>query len=286
MEVDEFQQQIELLTGSSIKGFRDVDKALLCEVLKDDSARLDCSQFNELLLVVNKDRVYAPFFDHFFGKSCTIRTLPLGIEKFRKTAMRCYGNFVFAYRTLSRLGTVAELASELGDVGRDQAELLADFKGRSAPLLRIDKIARDDTYLLGYLSAKTIAVDVERYAALIREIRDDWHDWPDVTVPSKVIDAYKAASPAATLDEFRKFLKESEPEILKLDQRIDKVRDRAKRNQDVYLTWDHMDVYFATSMRKSWEYEELYDYIAELLRSWSVKRSQYPLFRPDSEFRK
>ena len=33
------------------------------------------------------------------------------------------------------------------------------------------------------------------------------------------------------------------------------VQETGIRNQDVYLTWDGMDVYFATSMRKPWEYE-------------------------------
>lgn len=39
------------------------------------------------------------------------------------------------------------------------------------------------------------------------------------------------------------------------------VRDIATRNQDVYLTWDYMDVYFATSMRKPWEFEDLFDFV-------------------------
>ena len=33
----------------------------------------------------------------------------------------------------------------------------------------------------------------------------------------------------------------------------------------MYLTWDHMDVYFATSMRKRWEFEDLFDFVHELM---------------------
>ena len=66
--------------------------------MRNDARAIDCSQFNELLLMVHKNRVAAPFFDHFFGASCTIGVLPQGVERFQKVALLLYGNFVFACR--------------------------------------------------------------------------------------------------------------------------------------------------------------------------------------------
>ena len=49
-----------------------------------------------------------------------------------------------------------------------------------------------------------------------------------------------------------------------MDEIFKTVQDRALRNTDVYLTWDHLDVYVATSMRNKWEYEEIFDFTQQL----------------------
>ena len=56
------------------------------------------------------------------------------------------------------------------------------------------------------------------------------------------------------------------------------------RNQDVYLTWDHMDVYFATSMRKRWEFEDLFDFVSGLMTQPALAGLNLRHFDPTQAF--
>ena len=66
MEVQRFLDLVEHLTGTPVKPLDENDHKALARVLRDDGHKLDCTQMNELLLLVNKDRVETPFYDHFF----------------------------------------------------------------------------------------------------------------------------------------------------------------------------------------------------------------------------
>ena len=103
MKIAAFMKLISDLTGTEIKGVVDSDRECLEKLLSKDNDLIDCSQFNELLLLVNKDRVRPPFFRYFFRDSCKISEIQEGVQFFRKTAMLRYGNFIFAYRTLSKI---------------------------------------------------------------------------------------------------------------------------------------------------------------------------------------
>ena len=103
VNADTFCSLAERLTGTTVKGVTKDDIALLSELLADDQRQIDHSQLNELLLLENKDRVAAPMFRYFFGETYHVGQLPVAIERYQKIAMLQYGNFVFAYRTLSRI---------------------------------------------------------------------------------------------------------------------------------------------------------------------------------------
>jgi len=137
------------LTGTEIKGSDQIDRESLAAILRDDTKRLDCSRLNELLLLVHKDRVEAPFFDHFFGPDCTIGRIPAGVERFQKTAMLLFGNFVFAYRTLSRIKDRTAWGDKIVDAARNPRSELEYFKRRQPKLLDVDRITRDLTPLVG-----------------------------------------------------------------------------------------------------------------------------------------
>src|SRR5262249_8963287 len=89
-----------------------------------------------------------------------------GVQRFQRAAMLRYGNFVHAYRTLSRIESIEEIGKELGSACQDPTKLITAFKKRSARILEIDPIARDQTYLIGYLSARQI-VQEKTYADLL-----------------------------------------------------------------------------------------------------------------------
>lgn len=81
MEVSTFLVLAEALTGTPVKEVTDADRESLRAILADDTRQIDRSQLNELLLLVNKDRMEQPFFDHFFGGNLQVVSLSAGVEK-------------------------------------------------------------------------------------------------------------------------------------------------------------------------------------------------------------
>ena len=87
------------MTGTPVKDVAPSDRDALATALADNSRTIDCSQFNEMLLVVNKDRVELPFFRHFFARSlddsvvheCAVGRLANCVEQFQEAAMLQFG---------------------------------------------------------------------------------------------------------------------------------------------------------------------------------------------------
>ncbi len=281
MDVATFRGLAEALTGTPVKDLTDRDEGFLAAVLADEQRTVDCSQLNELLLV-NKDRMEPPFFDHFFRPGCRVAGLREGVERFQRMALLRYGNFIFAYRTLSRVRTADGLVKELGEYAAAPEDLARAYAGRSPKLLEVEQIAREVTPLVGYLSAGEIIAERDR-AGLLRlslPVAEGLAGaaWPayeqEVLAnadarehrPLRTILAnYRARHEGASVADFAAYLGGIVPQLEERSARLDEVRARAVRNQDVYLTWDHMDVYFATSMRKRWEFEDLYDFVNGLM---------------------
>ncbi len=303
MEVPRFLELVEHLTGTSAKILNENENQCLARILRDDGHKLDCTQMNELLLLVNKDRLETPFYDHFFGRGCKIADLTKGVENFQKAAMLCYGNFVYAYRTLSRFKDDTELKKELRPILRQPKDIVKDFRNRSQKLLEIDPIEKERTFLVGYLSAQDRAEDLA-YANMLMAIleivlREPEANWENL---GQKIDAtreqrkktklhglaeryHKRYGQAKTLQEFHAYLKEiAIPAIDAMMQQLRDTQGQAARNQDVYLTWDHMDVYFATSMRKRWEYEDLFTFVNELMSQTELAELQLRYFDPTQSF--
>lgn len=287
------------MTGTQIKGEAEIDKVNLATILSDETRLIDCSQFNELLLLVHKDRVEGPFFEYFFGQNCTVGEIARGVEKFQKTAMLRYGNFVFAYRTLSRLKDQAKFHTELAEVGRDPAEELSRFKNRKPKLTEIDRITRDHTPFVGYLTAGQTKAEHDRCELLctalqqvgraadldtyLREV-ESLSGVEEHPVLKEIIENYRKRSSTASLDDLNDFLSDSLRKLAALYATVKDVRRRATQNQNICLTWDHMDVYFATSMRKAWEYEDLYDFIDQLMSTPDLKGLDIRYFDPTQSF--
>ena len=79
---------------------------------------------------------------------------------------------------------------------------------------------------------------------------------------------------------FKSFLESSLKGLKENEARLSRVRATARMNQDVYLTRDHMDVYFATSMRKAWEYQDLFDFISALMDRQEIADLDLRYFDP------
>jgi hypothetical protein len=89
---------------------------------------------------------------------------------------------------------------------------------------------------------------------------------------TEIIQNYRKRFPNALPSDVRTFFNESFDKLSKRYETVERVRRQASQNQSTYLTWDHMDIYFATSMRKAWEYEDLYDFIQRLLSTSELKQ--------------
>jgi hypothetical protein len=296
---DQFIKNVRLMTGTEIKGEAEIDKANLASILAEDLRRIDCSQFNELLLLVHKDRVEAPFFEYFFGQNCTVAEIANGVAKFQRTAMLRYGNFIFAFRSLSRLKDEAAFRIQLADLGRDPANELKRFRDRRPKLIEIDRIAREHTPYVGYLTAGQIKAEHDRCELLTTalqrvDIAADLNTYlreveslagaQERPVLTEIIESYRKRFSAATLEDLKDFLTDSLQKLAQLYATVKGVRRRAIQNQNVCLTWDHMDVYFATSMRKAWEYEDLYDFIDQLMSAPGLKELDIRYFDPTQSF--
>jgi hypothetical protein len=294
---DGFLDLVSRLTGTPTSHTAS-DLVLLERILHDDEAELDYSQFNELLLLVNKNRVGKPFFHKFFGGKCRIKKLADHVAGFQAAAMLRYGNFVFAYRSLSRIDDQDEFDAELGVLCTDHTDV---FIGRSGRLLEIESIPRADTSLVGYLSATQIVADLERCNVLKLACEQigasaEWamlmNSLQELTKPDArqsvvgIVGNYRKLFPSHTPKNFEDYLASVFEEIKGRHDRMLEVQAIAIQNQDVYLTWDYMDVYFATSMRKPWEFTDLYDFVNGLMNTAELKTMNVSYFDPTQSYTK
>lgn len=88
-------------------------------------------------------------------------------------------------------------------------------------------IERDDTWFVGEITGRIVGTELPAFEAY-RKAHSEIH---------KNEEAIAFGSRLAAMDE-----------------KFQSVQQVALRNTDVYLTWDHLDVYVATSMRNKWEY--------------------------------
>jgi hypothetical protein len=289
------------MTGTPVKEITETDRGCLGAILADDQRLLRSSQFNELLLLVNKDRVSDGFFRYFFGDDCRVGTLPEGIRLFQTKAMLCFGNFIYAFRQLGQMESIEEFRRDLGEFGLTGDEAMERFTGRCDKLLDIQQIARDDTPLVGYLSATEILAELERAEFLREQLPPtdqiagiDWSAYearliaaagPQEHRPLRaILDRYRVRNPDQRVTAFADFLADAAGRLRQRHTRAREVRAVATRNQDIYLTWDHMDVYFATSMRKRWEYEDLFDFVQALMGHEELADLRLRYFDPTQAF--
>lgn len=307
MTPDAFTGLVERLTGTPPKEITTNDLQDLEVALHDEARRIDHSQFNELLLIVNKDRVSEPFFRFFFSTStaeeppsCTVDELRRGVEEFQRTALLCFGNFIYAFRSLSRARSRAEICSKLGVLCSRPEDMEQSLRKRQPPILSVKPISRDDTYLIGYLSTAEILAEHHRAKFLLQAIPENHRiSWSELDSALEDIGAghkeptkqlvsvlRQRLEREASPQDLRQLLNEEFVQLDELAQRVERTHLVGDRNTDVYLTWDHMDVYFATSMRKRWEYEDLYDFVNALMARPELAELNIRYFDPTQSFDK
>ena len=216
---------------------------------------LNYEQFNELLLLLNQDRVNKPFFDFFFKrekKNISLGDLKKGVIRFRGFAMLCFGNFRFAYKELIQKKDEQELTKRLKPYCEKRERILKKFKARPRQMLETKPIRRDETWYIGYISQKKF----KKEKNFLKE-----------SIASAATDKKRELLPAEKIYE-------------KMGETIEDVERKAFENTDIYLTWDYMDVYIATSMRHKWEFQEAFDFIKEVFDDSDIEELNLRHFDP------
>lgn len=237
------------------KEFEEDDRLKIKRFLEITAAEgLNHAQFNELLLILNQDRVTEAFFNFFFlwqPAKCRVHSaeIPTCVVRFRGFAILCFGNFRFAYKSLSQK-TEKEIVRALGTMVKSTEELTEIFSKRPKKTLLLEKIDRESAWAVGYLAKKLYK--------------------KETTLLTTKINAQPDARELVTLGEYYE----------KLGRQLGETEKRALANTEVYLTWDYMDVYVATSMRKRWEFEDTSRFVEELFGDSDLKSLRIRYFDP------
>jgi len=201
------------------------------------------SQLNELLLLLNQDTMKREFFRFFFGKDkISWKELIEGILNFCGFAMLCFGNIKYAYKMLSRL-TESEIREEIKPYSAIEKELINSLENRSPITLKIDTIPKDKTWLVGESAANQI---------------NKISDWL-----KEEFEKAKKGKSEFKLEKIRAYAEKFFP----IEENLKEIQEITRKNTDIYLSWDYMDVYVATSMRAEWEFEETFDFIQNLFKN-------------------
>lgn len=257
VEVDNFARTItEDLCGEKYrKRLSEQEEVMLSELIsKARGTGLNHAQFDELLLLLDQHRVSKAFFAFFFGNRAHFAELRTGVGKFRGLAMLCFGNFLFAYKRLIERND-EELRHALEPYSRSSDQIVREFKQRPSKAIEIDKIERDLTWYVGYIASKTIETEGKQLARKLSRSRKLPNN--EKVQLTKLAEAYQR--------------------MVKSRQQV---QQRALNNTDIYLTWDYMDVYVATSMRRSWEFEETFDFVNELFLDKRLRELKLRYFDP------
>lgn len=217
---------------------------------------LTFEQLNEVLLLMNQNRVDEDFFAVYFKKDLiSLQELKEGITEFRGYGMLSFGNFRFAFRDLI-YKKKDEIEKATSPFCKDSKKLEDSFKKRAPKILDINTIDRDFVYFVGEFSGRKLNAEAK-------------------FLKKEMVDAKERKDEL----KFRELLKIKD-EFEKRKKDIKDTEKQALGNADVYLTWDCIDVYVATSMRNKWEYEETYDFIRDVFNDANLQSLKLRYFDP------
>jgi hypothetical protein len=232
--------------------------SIMTDIARDEG--LTYNQFNELLLLLNQDKVGEDFFNFFFRRKgdsdkVVLNDLKKGVIRFRGFALLRFGNFRFAYKRLIKRSE-EELMEDLAPYSTPSSFLEKKCKDRPTRMLEIEDIPREKTWYVGELSGSRITREIEASEKELGKVK-------------------KGTSPFKTR-EFSEFRKK----LHGMDLGKAEIENQAFGNVDVYLTWDYMDVYIATSMRNKWEFEETFDFTREVFGDRRLEELNLRYFDP------
>ncbi len=151
--MNHFPRLLEELSGEPVPFSKEIENADVLIGAGDKA--LGYSQLNELLLLGGLDRITHEFFGYLInGKPFytagmgfeSLDELEAGIRRFRIMALLTYGNVKFAFKSLSRDVDLLQ-----ADLAKQEPPEMETFLRRHEPILPVQHIPPEDTYLTGYL---------------------------------------------------------------------------------------------------------------------------------------
>ena len=233
------------------------DKGLIEDLIRIARKRsLNYEQFNELLLLLNQNRVKKDFFKFFFEKDrISLEDLKQGVIKFRGFAMLCFANFRFAYKQFVDKRE-SEFEERLKLYYEEESKFTEEFETRPTKMLEIDGIERGKTWCLGEISGAKVNKEVE--------------------ILDKEIEKAEEGKSKFSIKELNEFGKR----LVEISREIEESQEKAIKNTDIYITRDYMDIYIATSMRNKWEFEETFVFVKEVFGKPCLKKLNLRYFDP------
>lgn len=209
-------------------------------------------QFNELLLLLDRDWVEDDFIKFFFGyEPIYLNNIKKGIIKFRGYAMLCFGNFRFAYKKLISL-KMNMIKECLSPYYIETDELIDKYSNQPHTIIDIKSIPGIKTWFTGEVSGSSI------------------------NAMSKLAQSLSNTKRLPTYRHYDYIIKS----LSSMSDEVIKYQDIALNNTDIYLTWEVMDIYFATSMRHPWEFEEVHNFINDVFKFRHLLNLNLRYFNP------
>lgn len=244
-----------------IRELPDSDNEYITEIIKKFSeSEINYKQFNEILLLINQDIISEDFFKFCFeADKITFEKLIGGVKKIRGFYMLSFGNFRYPYKSFGKY-TGADLNNVFSPYNEPFERKLESYKKRPEKMLEIEKIEREKTWLLGYISGALLDKESSK---LDKEMGKETPHDGEYTLEE--------------LENLGYFFKELENTLIEC-------RKKGLKNTDKYLTWDYLDVYVATSMRNNWEFEQVSDFIEDLSGQEVLRELKLRFFDPTQSY--
>lgn len=274
---------INALSGQERLPSKSDMKFLVREIGTISRNRLGLEQINEIMLILNQIRLGGGFFRFFFEPSSgtiTSEQFKKGVTKFRGYAVLCYANFRFAFRKWVEMNEKDILEDIKGKCCLISETVVKGTKRRPS-VLKIKDIEKNRLYYLGYLSSREIRRNTLISLSILYRIDKNQIQLDKYTAEEREFILENAQSLNKTTIEKWK------PKIYGIlrDLRVSQndmlaIQRTGVWNTNIYLAWDYIDVYVATSMREKWEFEDAFDFIKHIFGHRNILRYKLRYFDP------
>lgn len=252
-----------------------------------DENRWNRATLNQALLVCSQPTMSEGFYGEFFGSAETGDNLKGGVVKFRGMAILRFGNFRFAYKRLCSQAA-AEVRQDLEPYSIPSEDWDSYYTSRPRSLRSVRPIPQDKKWYLGYISGTLVDQDLITLVALGLMLGKvgEADALKVLGSPERVKKATERKSELQGVNakEYEDRFEELEAKVVGFKGEIEQTQALGRLNTAAYLSSEHLDVYAATSMRESWEYEETSKFLERVFANEQVKGQSVVHFDPTLSF--